>query len=83
MTTQTEEILKRNSEEFIQSRERVAVSVARSQLLNEIKEKLEHTFDGCACGYHGYLVLPDCDENDHEIEECARCILTSMEKELK
>lgn len=47
---------------------------------DDLKEKIEATFGGCHCGYHGYLVLPDCEEEDHG-DKCARCILKQLSKE--
>ena len=50
---------------------------AQLDLLKTIESeviKIEKTFSGCSCGYHGYLVLPDCDEKDHG-DKCAECLL--------
>lgn len=41
-----------------------------------MKDKIEKTFTGCACGLHGYLILPDCETENHG-DKCARCILNS------
>jgi hypothetical protein len=43
-------------------------------LINNIEE----TFDGCHCGFHGYTVLPDCDEDDHSPDRCARCLVREL-----
>lgn len=45
----------------------------------DIREKIKKTFRGCACGLHGYQVLPDCDKESHKVDECARCLLQSEE----
>lgn len=53
----------------------------RRRVLQEVKEKLEVTFTGCACGLHGFQVLPDCEIEIHTPEKCARCSLRSIQTE--
>lgn len=50
--------------------------------LLKVATQLEKTFNGCACGSHGYMVLPDCDKENHG-EKCARCILLSIKNSSK
>lgn len=42
------------------------------------KKAIEPTFRGCACGLHGYQVLPDCDEEKHDLKSCADCALSTI-----
>lgn len=55
-----------------------AISEARIQERTLLREKIEKTFNGCQCGFHGYYVLPDC-ESEHHGDNCARCILSTNE----
>jgi len=51
---------------------------ARKEAINEVKEKIKTSFRSSYSGMMGYQVLPDCDENDHDIEDCADCILNNL-----
>lgn len=47
---------------------------------NKIKKiigEIGMTFDSCDCGFYGYTVLPDCEENPH-YKDCARCYLNEL-----
>jgi len=65
------------SEEELAKMLTLALDQAIAEREREILEEIEKTFSGCACGFHGYLVLPNCETNDHAPEKCARCILNS------
>ena len=49
----------------------------REETLREVSKKLRVSFRGCACGLHGYQVLPDCKEEKHG-DDCADCIITHL-----
>ena len=51
------------------------ITQALAEERERMRGEIEETFGGCACGFHGYLVLPNCETNDHDPEKCARCIL--------
>lgn len=55
------------------------IKQTQKDTLDKVREIMKETWGGCACGYHGYLVLPDCDEEKHE-ERCFDCKLNQLEK---
>ena len=60
-----------------------ALDTVERKVREEIKLGLSKTWSGCACGYHGYQTLPDCEKENHYIVECADCLLSSLSKNSK
>lgn len=56
------------------------IKQTQKDTLDKVREIMKETWGGCACGYHGYLVLPDCDEEKHD--KCFDCKLNQLEKKL-
>ena len=55
-----------------------ALSNNTRETIEKVGEGLDKTFKGCACGLHGYQLLPDCIEEKHGVEDCAYCFLQTL-----
>lgn len=52
-----------------------AKEAGREEEKTLLRIALEETYSGSPDGYHGYLVLPDCEKENHG-KKCARCLLS-------